>query len=289
MEKRIKKNTVFGSMLIFLIMLAAQTLETMCLRLDESFFEENFLNKLLGIAVIFCVLHRRKWKLSEIGFSENGFLKSVFIGLALAVCTFSAAYAIEIIMLKGQGHQVSVGFFSVAFSLVGEAEIKTGLGCVLMCIFFNIINVVAEEGVFRGLIFKIVSTEHTEKTAILFQSLLFGVWHIVTPLRNLTDGDLEIAQFAVLSIGYIVLAGFMGIKWSLLYKMTGSLYAGMTDHFFNNCIASNLLHVVTESGIDEMMTVRIITAQMLSFAIVLFAFYKRKNKTSFEAEKQTEK
>lgn len=276
MEKRIKKNTMLSCFVIFAVLLAVQTLEVMCLRLDESFFAENFVNKLFGIAVIFLVLRRLKWKRSDIGFVEKGFVKSVLTGLALAVSTFLVAYIIEIIILKGQGHEVSIGVFAVAFSLVGETAKNTGIGYILMCIFFNIINVVMEEGVFRGLFFKLVCIDRSEKTAILFQSLLFGVWHIVTPLRNLTDGDLGFSEFVVLSIGYIILAGLMGIKWSLLYSMTGALYAGMTDHFFNNCVASNLLHVVTESGIDEMMTVRIIIAQMLSFAIVLIAFRKHK-------------
>lgn len=274
MEKRIKKDTICSSLLIFAILLTVHTFEVMYLRLDESLFAENFLNKLFGIIVIFCVLHQLKWKWADIGFSKNKFIKSIFIGLVLAVCTFLVAYAIEIIILKGQGHQVKIGIFSVAFSLVGETVINTGIGYILMCIFFNIINVIMEEGVFRGLFFKIVNIDHLEKTAILFQSLLFGVWHIVTPLRNFIDGDLIIVEFVSLSIGYVILAGFMGIKWSLLYRMTGNLYAGMADHFFNNCIASNLLHIITENGIDEMMTIRIVIAQVLSFVIVLIAFRK---------------
>ena len=56
--------------------------------------------------------------------------------------------------------------------------------------------------------------------------------------------------------------------------MTGSLYAGMADHFFNNCIATNLLHVTTESGIDEMMIIRVMIAQLLSFAVVLVVWKK---------------
>lgn len=275
MEKRIKENTVCSSLLIFAALLAVHTLEVMCLRLDESFFAENFLNKLFGIVVVFCVLRWLKLKWRDIGFSEKGFVKSVLLGLALAACTFSVAYAVEIAILKGQGHSVKVGVFSVAFSLVGETVSNTGIGYILMCVFFNVINVVMEEGVFRGLIFKLVSIDRSEKTAVLLQSLLFGVWHIVTPFRNFADGDLQLSEFVVLGVGYIILAGLMGIKWSLLYRMTGSLYAGMADHFFNNCIASNLLHIVTDSGIDEMMTVRIIIAQMLSFAIVLAAFCKR--------------
>lgn len=277
MEKRIKKNTICSSLLIFLILLMVHVFEALCLRLDETVLAENFVNKVFGIIVLFVVLRCLKWKWSDIGFSKNRFVRSVLLGFVLSTCTFFVAYAIEIIILKAQGHQVSIGIFTTAFSLVGENRINTGIGYILMCIFFNIINVVMEEGIFRGLFVKIVSIDHTMKIAILFQCLLFGVWHIVTPLHNLIDGELGIVGFVGLSIGYVILAGLMGIKWSLLYRMTGNLYAGMADHFFNNCIASNLLHVSTESGIDEMMIIRIVIAQILSCVLVLIAF-RRWNK-----------
>ena len=32
---------------------------------------------------------------------------------------------------------------------------------------------------------------------------------------------------------------FMGLKWGLLYKMTGSLWVGLGDHLFNNVIGTN--------------------------------------------------
>lgn len=269
---RILDNTILSSLLIFLILLAVHAFEAFFLRMDETVFGENFINKVFGIIVLFYVLKSIKWKWSDVGFSSKGFGKSICIGFALAICTFVVAYTAEILVLKGYGHEVSLGVFTTGFSLIGESAIHTGANYILMCIFFNIINVMMEEGVFRGLFIGLVSADHTMKVAVLFQALLFGIWHIVTPLHNLADGNLGIEGFLGLSIGYIILAGLMGIKWGLLYKMTGSLYAGMADHFFNNCIATNLLHVMTESGTDEMMIIRVLIAQLFSFALVLITF-----------------
>ena len=54
----------------------------------------------------------------------------------------------------------------------------------------------------------------------------------------------------------------------------------MADHFFNNCIATNLLHVTTETGTDETMIVRVIMAQLISFVAVLIIWIKKeKQKT----------
>lgn len=73
------------------------------------------------------------------------------------------------------------------------------------------------------------------------------------------------------------------LNGGLLYRMTGSLYAGMADHFFNNCIATNLLHVITVNGVDEMMIVRVVIAQLISFVVVFLVWKKReKSGVSFE-------
>ncbi|MGN0346390.1 MAG: lysostaphin resistance A-like protein [Lachnospiraceae bacterium] len=279
MKQRILNHTIRNSLLIFLVLLVVHAFEAIFLRLDETILGENFLNKIFGILVLFYVLKILEWKWQDIGFSAKGFGRSICIGFSLAVCTFLAAYAAEILILIGQGYTVSLGIFTTGFSLVGESEIHTGAGYILMCIFFNIINVIMEEGVFRGFFTGLVSADHTKKTALLFQAFLFGVWHIVTPLHNLADGDLGFAAFLGLSVGYVILAGIMGIKWGLLYQMTGSLYAGMADHFFNNCVATNLLHVTTESGTDEMLILRVLIAQMLSFALVMVVFrrWKKRN------------
>ena len=54
-----------------------------------------------------------------------------------------------------------------------------------------------------------------------------------------------------------------------MYRMAGNLYSEMADHFLNNCIATNLLHLSTENGTDELMIVCVLIAQLLSFAVVM--------------------
>ena len=276
MRDSILKNSIKTCCVIFCILVAVHAFEAIVLRMDETFLGENFINKLFGILVLWLILRILQWKCSDIGFANDGFVRNIVYGLTLAAVAFFVAYTIEFLILKGQGKSVQFGFFTMGFSLTGTAEIHSGIGFILMCVFFNIVNVIMEEGTFRGLLYGIIKTDHSEKTAMLIQALLFGIWHIVTPLHNLFDGDINLVGFIGLSIGYVILAGIMGVKWSLLYRMTGSLYAGMADHFFNNCIATNLLHLSTESGTDELMIVRVLVAQLISFAVVMVIWVKRK-------------
>ena len=95
------------------------------------------------------------------------------------------------------------------------------------------------------------------------------LWHLITPFRSFLDGDMNLLSFIVMSVGYVILSAIMGIKWGLLYKMTGSIWMGLADHFFNNCVVTNLLHVVTLSGIDEMQIARVLIGELTSFIAVL--------------------
>lgn len=277
MNEKILKRTTLSCIIIFALMIAVHAFEAIVLRTDETILGENFINKVFGIVLVFIVLKLLNWRAGDIGFARRGLVKNASLGILLAIPSFAVSYLIEILILKGQGQDVSLGIFTSGFSLTGNAEIHTGIGFILMCIFFNIINVVMEEGTFRGLFYHITGTDHSRNKALMFQALLFGIWHIVTPLHNLIDGDMNVASFIGLSIGYIILAGMMGIKWALLYNMTGSLYAGMADHFFNNCIATNLLHVTISEGTDDMMIVRVLIAQLISFGVVILIWKRRRS------------
>lgn len=71
----------------------------------------------------------------------------------------------------------------------------------------------------------------------------------------------------------ILTTGITGAKFCLLTKSTGSLWLPMADHFFNNTII-NILHIVTDSGTDELQVFRISIAQTVSFLIVLYIYWK---------------
>lgn len=163
MGVRIKEKPVLSVCLIFALVLAVHIFEALVLRMDETIFAENFINKLFGILVIFVTLCILKWKWADIGFSKNNFWKSVAIGFALALASFFVGYVIEILILVAKGQKFSLGIFTTSFSLVGNVETNKGIGFILMCVFFNVINVIMEEGLFRGLFFKLTNIKYSEK------------------------------------------------------------------------------------------------------------------------------
>ena len=74
--------------------------------------------------------------------------------------------------------------------------------------------------------------------------------------------------FITNAIMLVVTSSLVGFKFALMTKLTGSLYMAMGHHFVNNAIV-NMLHVVSSTGTDEFMVVRITIAQTVSFAAIL--------------------
>ena len=79
----------------------------------------------------------------------------------------------------------------------------------MLCILSNVINVWMEEGVFRGLFIKTLSETKPFMQANFIAALLFGIWHIIMPVRNFINGEMSFATMVLLGIGYIILAGIM--------------------------------------------------------------------------------
>lgn len=122
---------------------------------------------------------------------------------------------------------------------------------------------------------RLMESKTTFPRAVLLSSALFGLWHVVGSIREWVDGDRSATGAVMMSLVMILTTFLTGTKFALLVKWSGSLWVAMADHFFNNTI-TNILHVVTTAGADEMMTLRIAIAQLLSLAIVIVLFVRSK-------------
>ena len=106
---------------------------------------------------------------------------------------------------------------------------------------------------------------------------MFGLWHIVAPARSCYDGIMGYQGFLASAVLLVVTSSLVGFKFALMTRLTNGLYLAMGDHFVNNTIV-NLLHVVSGTGADELMVVRVTIAQTVSFVIVLLCYLRAQRK-----------
>ena len=269
MERNIKCKPTNLCMIIFMLCLSVRFVEYFLIETDKTAIGENVFHKVVGIIILAVILKGSNFTWSDIGFQRNSFAGSILKGLLLGSVCFAISYGLELAIFILQGNPAHLEIYISSFSLTGSQIKNTDFVFFLLCVLFNIINVWMEEGVFRGLFIKTFSEAKPFMQANFIAAFLFGIWHIVMPIRSYLNGEMSFAAMALMGIGYIILAGIMGIKWGLLYRITGNLWAGLGDHLFNNTVATNMLHVVSQNGADELQIVRIMAAQIISFAFVI--------------------
>lgn len=272
--KNIERQPILSCTIIFAICSVARLIEYFVIRTDETIISENFLHKMFGIILLAIILRSLQSNWESIGFIRNGIISGAAKGFALGGFCFIVAYSIECLILYHINQNVSLAFYISGFSLNGETAKHDSILFLSLCVVFNLINVWMEEGVFRGLFMKILAPKLSFIRATLLIALLFGIWHWVMPLRDYMDGNASLPNLLIMGIGYIILAGIMSIKWSVLYRITGALWMGLGDHLFNNVIVTNLLHVISNGEADSMQIIRIMIGQILSFAVIMLYYRK---------------
>lgn len=261
-------------------------IEYLVIRTDQSVIGEAFLHKLAGIAVMAGTLKYSQYKWPEIGFKRPEAVRHTLWGLLLGGGVFTAAYGAEYVIQLIAGNRPAFAFYISSYSLTGNQVMENSILFLIICIAGNLINVVMEEGLFRGLFIKLGERRLKWFPAMMLAALLFGIWHIAAPVRSFLDGRMSLQSMLLASMVQILLTGLMGIKLGIMVKITGTLWAGMADHFLNNFII-NVLHVVTAAGADEMQMFRISAAQTISFIVVLLWYRSAKKAISMKTLNKT--
>lgn len=223
MERNIKCKPNNLCITIFTLCLSVRFVEYFLIKTDKTVIGENMLHKVAGIIILALVLKRIELSWSDIGFQRNGFGRSIVKGLLLGSVCFSISFGLELAILALQGNPAHLEIYISSFSLTGSQIKNTGFTFFLLCVLFNVVNVWMEEGVFRGLFIKTLSDTKPFMKANFIAAFLFGIWHIVMQIRSYVNGEMSFAAMVIMGIGYIILAGIMGVKWGLLYRITGNL------------------------------------------------------------------
>lgn len=278
--KKSRNMTLWTLATMFAVCFVIKDIEFLYIKTDSTFIGENVICKIACIIATVITTYKLGYKLSDIGFKNKSVLKYAGCGLGLGIVTFVISYGVEMLILASQGANPKLSVYISNFGLTGATnEISLSFTAVVICIAGNIINVLAEEGLFRGIILKTLADKWGFRTGNFVQALLFGVWHIISCVMGVKDGSMTIGMAVLFAIGYVVIAGILAIEWGTCVNMTGVLWVGMFEHFLNNFL-SNALHVLSvgTDGVieaDNMQILRIVLSNILSLTIVLIINSKK--------------
>ena len=284
MQAHSVRKPILTVCVLWIICFILRMAEYLLLRTDQTILGEAFVHKLLGIFVMY--LAARHWHLSpaQLGFPKKKMVSGFAKGFLFGIFVFAIAYGAEIAILMSHRNFSGLEIYVSAYAVDGNIGNQTGLLFFALCILGNLINVLMEEGIFRGLFPAILEKKYSHLVSAIIASLLFGIWHIMAPFRSFLDGNVSLLGFLASSLMLIVTSAIIGFKFAMMTKLTGSLYLSMGDHFVNNTIV-NILHVVSTTGADEGMSLRVAIAQSVSFLTVLAVYLIRNQKENKSADR----
>ena len=236
------------SITFFIVILLFRIIEIFYLRLDEV-WGEVFISKLLGFLMILGYLKLSKRKIKDIGIHSNYFVESILITVVAMAFILASSYFFEYLYLTLKGLDTTFVITPMSNALDAEFAVQGGFLFGLWLIFGNLMNSLMEEGLFRGVMMTHFSMRLSFWKANLFQAFLFGLWHIIWPIKSYALGQMSAVEAMVIAMGYIVASGLIGLFWGYLFFKTGNLWAPWIAHTMNNS-AMNLLHTVTVEGFD---------------------------------------
>lgn len=165
--------------MLYLLCFAFRILEYFVLRTDQTFWGEAFVHKLVGIFILYIAARMLVFHREDIGFAKEKILLNFGKGLAFGIAIFVIAYTTEVLLVVSQDNFQSLQLYVSAYAVDGNIGNQTALIFFLLCFAGNIINVIMEEGVFRGLFQKVLQSKFSFITAAVIASCLFGFWHVM--------------------------------------------------------------------------------------------------------------
>jgi len=245
---------------IFLIIVALRLMDVFVIRSDEI-FGEQYLTKAAGMILVFGYVWQVKGNWGGIGFHKRGWVRAVFLGAIIMGAALLVGYGVEWLLLTAQDAAPRLFVSPQGLSLTGDA-VGGGVMLTISLLLGNVVNSFMEEGLFRGLLITHFGSRIALWKANLIQAGLFGLWHVVWPLRDYLDGKMEAAEAIGIAIGYVIISGLIGFAWGYFYQKTNTPWLAWTAHTVNNSTL-NLLHITTATGNPGTLGVRVAAATLV--------------------------
>ena len=246
-------NAILVAFAFFLVSFGIRLVDIFVIRLDETPFS-IITSKVIPIILILIYLRYINRSVCEVGVHTSKLWLSVVFGMLLFIVFDGLPITVDLIMMVVVGAQPTIAL----------AQIDSFLATYLLGLY--IINSFMEEGIFRGLMMRQFMTKMSANKANLLQSVLFGLWHIVWPLKEYITGSIDFLGFVGDAFMYVLMTFLTGLIFGYMYQKSGSIIGPVVFHTLHNLFVS---FIVIDSLIPE--AADTVGVGMISLFILLFA------------------
>jgi membrane protease YdiL (CAAX protease family) len=230
---------------VLLLALLFRVIDIFVLNLDER-WGEILLSKTLTLVLVLGAVVMAGCGLHALGLRGTGIGSTMTVAMLGYTVIFGFALAIQVVVLRLQGIEFSLSFEAID----PKTALSGGLGFALVLFLGNIINALAEEGLFRGLLLPVFAVRLGLWQALALQAVFFGVWHLVWPIKAAYVKETTINAAFTSGLALFVASTVAGVAFGLMYYITQTLWAPVAVHFLNNGFY-NFVHIRSKAGVDK--------------------------------------
>lgn len=277
-RERIKNALPISVIAVFV----AQIIDVFFIRCDETIFGDVIFARIAGIIITFIVAKKLGIRLKKRCLGRYGWYFELFYGIAFSVAPMLVVYAAELVYFKIKGYysDLYISFYpptTEGGSLAAELALY---------IFALLINVFFKE-IFRGFLLNGLYKKYGSKKSTYIQGFIGTLLSSVLMVGMAVHGvfsEKETVDVAIIITASLVSTFISSVKWGFYYKVNGSIWMAMADHFVNSFVMT-CIYLSPDRLPDKWLLVKSLVVQVIS-CIIFIPFYYRRDRVNAEYAKE---
>lgn len=276
-EKRIT-ITFFLTAFIFII----QAIDVFFIKSDNTIFGDTVIARVLGLFAVLAASKMLKFNIGRRCLGRFGWFFELLYGIGFSLAPIVLIYAAELIYFKIKGFYSDISIFI----LPPNSTEKGLIPAIAAYAFALIVNVVFKE-LYRGFMLNRLCKKLGEKKSNYAQSIVFTALSFLPAIGAFAEGGFKNMPKAdvVITISASAAAVFVSsIRWGYYYKVNGSVWMAIADHFVNAFIMT-CIYLSPDRLPDKWLLVKSLVIQLIS-CVIFIPFYYRRDRINAEYEKE---
>lgn len=280
--KSLKEKKVSVAFLLTAAVFVIQLVDLFFIKSDEDIFGDTFVARILGIVLIYVVSSMLEFHVKRRCFNGFGRIFELAYGVAFSLAPIVLVYAAELIYFKIKGF-----YHDVSLTLIPPNITKRGLYASLAIYAVALLVNVFFKELYRGFMLNQLFRRFGSNRSIYIQAALCVVLLIPYIIAAFADGGFD--GKPTLDIVITVAASIAGVfisslRWGFCYKVNGSLWMSLADHFVNTFIMT-CVYFSPDRLPDKWLLVKSLVIQVIS-CVIFIPFYYRRERVNAEYKKE---
>lgn len=271
--------------LVYLFVMGIQIFDVFVLRSQESDFSINIISRVVGIIISLVVSAVMGLNLKKFCFRSYSFLPDVLFGLIYSTVPVALVYLFKYIYFNYRNYDNLV----LTFRPTGYSSDEFNENSITILAFYILsllVFVVFKEIFYRGYLMTQFAPKYGVNASILIQTLFYTVSYVPVLVYYLITGKFD-SQSRIMTV-FLVLGQLFyhllcGIKWGVFYKVNGSVWMSVVDHFVNKFLITSFFFTETRLP-EKWYIIEIVVIQILSFLLFLPQYFRRDKMNELAAE-----